>query len=53
MDEWAYSVLVVWIFGIILWIVSRIRRVIKWNKKINAICKKYESEESENESKQV
>lgn len=44
MSERDYAVLGAWIFGIFLWIVYQVCRAIKHHKKINAICKKYESE---------
>lgn len=44
MSERDYAILGAWIFGIFLWIVYQVCRAIKHHKKINAICKKYESE---------
>lgn len=42
-----YTLLGAWIFGIVLWIAYQVRRAIKQRKKIDAICKKYESESNE------
>jgi len=38
-----YVVLGSWLLGIVLWIAYQVSRVIKQRKKIDAICKKYES----------
>lgn len=47
MSERDYAVLGAWIFGIVLWIAYQVSRAIKHRKKIDAICKKYESEVQE------
>lgn len=43
MSERDYAVLGAWILGIILWIAYQVSRAIKQRKKIDAICKKYET----------
>ena len=47
MSERDYAVLGAWILGIVLWIAYQVSRAIKFHKKIDAICKKYESEANE------